>query len=74
MTHHYSLSYEKAYSVLIDDNQKLLEKSRDDDYSNFTFLGSWSNHYKSWKNSRNFQTLFLKYEDLEHDKLSLIHI
>ena len=39
MTHHYSLSYEKAYSVLIDDNQKLLEKSRDDDYSNFTFLG-----------------------------------
>ncbi len=68
MTHHYSLSYEKAYSVLIDDNQKLLEKSRDDDYSNFTFLGSWSNHYKSWKNSHNFQTLFLKYEDLEHDK------
>ena len=58
----------KGYSVLIDDNQKLLEKSRDDDYSNFTFLGSWSNHYKSWKNSHNFQTLFLKYEDLEHDK------
>ena len=69
MTHHYSLNYEQAYSKLINEKQTLLEKSTDGDYSNFTFLGSWSSHYKSWKNTKDFKTLFIKYEDLENNKL-----
>ena len=68
MTHHYSLSYDQAYLKLINEKQTLLEKSNDDDYSNFTFLGSWSDHYKSWKNSNEFKTLFIKYEELENNK------
>ena len=68
MTHHYSLSYEQAYKKLIDENASLLEKSREGDYSNFSFLGSWSSHFKSWKNCRDFKTLFVKYEDLENNK------
>ena len=69
MTHHYSLNYDQAYSKLINEKQTLLEKSSDGDYSNFTFLGSWSSHYKSWKNTNEFKTLFIKYEDLENNKL-----
>ena len=69
MTHHYSLNYEQAYLKLINEKQTLLEKSLDGDYSNFTFLGSWSNHYKSWKNTNEFNTLFIRYEDLENNKL-----
>ena len=68
MTHHYSLSYDQAYLKLINEKQTLLEKSNDDDYSNFTFLGTWSDHYKSWKNSNEFKTLFIKYEELENNK------
>tara|TARA_B100001250_G_scaffold374642_1_gene361607 strand:+ start:3981 stop:4913 length:933 start_codon:yes stop_codon:yes gene_type:complete len=68
MTHHYSLSYDQAITKLIDKNSSLLEKSFDHDYSNFTFLGSWSNHYKSWQNNKEFETLFIKYEDLENNK------
>ena len=68
MTHHYSLTYEQAYNKLTDENASLLEKSRDGDFSNFTFLGSWSSHYASWKNSKGFKTLFVKYEDLEDNK------
>ncbi len=68
MTHHYSLTYEQAYKKIIDENASLLEKSREHDYSNFTFLGSWSSHFKSWKNSKDFKTLFIKYEDLENNK------
>ena len=68
MKNHYSMSYDYAYSKLIDENASLLEKSRDNDHSNFTFLGSWKNHYKSWKMSKNFKTLFIKYEDLENNK------
>ena len=68
MTHHYSLNYDEAYKKLIDQNASLLERSLENDFSNFTFLGSWSSHYKSWKNSKDFETLFLKYEDLENNK------
>ena len=68
MTHHYSLNYDQAYKKLIDQNASLLERSLENDFSNFTFLGSWSSHYKSWKNSKDFETLFLKYEDLENNK------
>jgi hypothetical protein len=68
MKNHYSISYDYAYSKLIDENASLLEKSRDNDHSNFTFLGSWANHYKSWKTSKNFKTLFIRYEDLENNK------
>jgi hypothetical protein len=68
LTHHYSFNYEEAYLKLIDKNSQLLQKSSGNDYSNFTFLGSWSNHYKSWKNTNEFKILFIKYEDLEHNK------
>ena len=33
-----------------------------------TIIGSWSNHYKSWKNNLNFETLFIKYEEIENNK------
>ena len=69
MTHHYSLSYEDAFIKLINEKQTLLEKSTDGDYSNFTFLGSWSKHYKSWKNTNDFKVLFIKYEDFEDNKI-----
>jgi hypothetical protein len=68
ITHHYSLNYEKALENMLDEDCSLLEKSFDQDFSNFTYLNSWSNHYKSWKNNLNFETLFIKYEDLENNK------
>ena len=68
LTHHYSLSYENAYDKLMDDSSNLLEKTYENDHSNFTFLGSWANHYKSWKNYKDFKILFIKYEDLENKK------
>ena len=68
MTHHYSLNYEEAYKKLMDENGNLLEKSVDNDHSNFTFLSSWSKHYKSWKYCKDFEVLFIKYEDIEKDK------
>ena len=68
ITHHYSINYEKALDYMLDDDCSLLEKSFDQDYSNFTYLNSWSNHYRSWKNNKNFQILFIKYEDIKKNK------
>ena len=36
----------------------------DDKKFNFTLLGSWSDHYNSWKNYRGVKILIIKYEDL----------
>ena len=68
ITHHYSINYEKALDYMLDDDCSLLEKSFDQDYSNFTYLNSWSNHYKSWKNNKSFEILFIRYEDIKKDK------
>ena len=68
LTHHYSLEYSEALEQMIDENSSLLEKSHELDHSNFTYLNSWTNHYKSWKNNSNFEVLFIKYEDFETNK------
>ena len=67
-THHYSQNYDQALKFMLDKNSALIEKSVNEDYSNFAFLSSWSNHYKSWKNNLEFETMFIKYEDLENKK------
>ena len=55
---------------MLDENASLLQKTSNDDYSNFTHLNSWSNHYKSWKDTKDFKTLFIKFEDLEKNKFN----
>ena len=67
MCNHYSMSLNEMYSKMVDENASLSIKDSDGDLSNFSFLGSWSNHYKSWKNNFEFKTLFIKYEDLEEN-------
>ena len=71
LTHHYSLSYNSAFNYMIDENSSLMHKSHENDHSNFTFLSSWSKHYKSWIESKDFKILLIKYEDLENDKLNV---
>lgn len=65
LTHHYSINYETALKYMMDEKATLMQKSYDEDFSNFTYLNSWSNHYNSWKKAKDFKVLFLKYEDLE---------
>ncbi len=68
LTHHYSLNYEQALHHMTNEESSLLETTADDDYSNFTYLNSWANHYKSWKNNSIFKTLFVKFEDFQNNK------
>jgi hypothetical protein len=71
MCNHYSMNFNEAYNKMIDQNASLSLKNSDGDLSNFSFLGSWSNHYRSWKNNFEFRTLIIKYEDLEKDAYSV---
>ena len=67
MCNHYKMNFNEAFNKMIDEKASLSMKGSDGDFNNFSFLGSWSNHYKSWKNSFEFKTLFIKYEDLEEN-------
>ena len=68
MCHHYSFSLDYALEKMLDLNASLSEKASNGDCSNFTFLGSWAEHYKSWKNNKKFEVLIIKYEDLKDKK------
>ena len=67
MCNHYPMSLNEIYNKMIDKNASLSKKDSDGNLSNFSFLGTWANHYKSWKNNFEFKTLFVKYEDLEEN-------
>ncbi len=71
LTHHYSISYEQAFNYMKDENASLLQKSRENDHSNFSYLSSWSNHYRSWIETKHFEILFIKYEELEKNKVEV---
>ena len=68
MCHHYSFNLNQAYEILINNDASLSEKSVNGDCSNFTFLSSWADHYKSWKKTKKFKVLFIKYEELKYNK------
>ena len=64
---HFGLNVDKAFEFMTD-IQKGTSFKIEDDFSTYTFLSDWSNHYKSWAHSKNFRKLIIKYEDLEVNK------
>ena len=68
ISHHYSLDTEEAYNFIVN-KQKIISKSEwgSEDFGIATVLGSWSQHYKSWKNLKFAPILIVKYEDLIAD-------
>ena len=65
MSNHYQLNFDEALKFMIDEKKFLIDSNTPNNFGNFTFLNSWSNHYKSWMENKEFKTFFVKYEDLE---------
>ncbi len=70
---HYQMDYEKAFDFMIDKKSFIIQNSYDNDKSNFTFLGSWNDHYKSWFNIKEFKIMLVKYEDLQDNKYEIFY-
>ena len=49
--------FDEAYNFMV--NEKKYTKSDESDYSTYTHLSSWGNHYKSWATTKNFRKLNL---------------
>ena len=71
ISNHYSQTQEESFNFIINKNKMIM----DDDIGgkNFgvaTVLGSWSDHYKSWTNSKIAPIIIIKYEDLIKDTIN----
>ena len=66
--HHFSMTTEQALSFISNKQNMLVESDwGGEDFGIATILGSWSEHYKSWKNLKFAPVLIIKYEDLLKD-------
>ena len=55
--------------MLFSVHRNLRDKNDINDYTNYSFISSWSNNYNSWKISKNINKILIKYEDLESKRL-----
>ncbi len=70
---HYQIDYDEVFDFMIDNKSFIIQNSYDGDYSNFTYLGSWNNHYISWSSTKEFKTMLIKYEDLQENKYEIFN-
>ena len=74
LKNHYGFKdYNEALEFMTNKKKYIWDVRKEKDFSGFQFLGSWSNHYKTWIENTKFKTLLLKYEDLENDCYSTSH-
>ncbi len=67
IANHYQLTFDESLEFMTNKKKFLMKKNDPSNFGNFTFLNSWSEHYKSWLHTKQFNLLFIKYEDLEND-------
>jgi len=67
LKNHYDLGYEQSLDFMLNEKKYIYDIREKNDYADFHFLSSWSNHYKSWINNNLFKKMVIKYEDLEND-------
>ena len=68
LSHHFSLSISESYNFIINKNKILSgDEWGGKNFGISTVLGSWSDHYNSWKNIKFAPILIIKYEELLKD-------
>ncbi len=69
LSHHMGIDYEKTFEHLSSSYNFEYPSTGDKRYRK-TLMGSWSDHYKSWKNYKSCKILIVKYEDMLSDGLN----
>ena len=66
LENHYEMNHEEALKWIINSNKYIYDahKIKEDKYSNFQFISSWSMNYKSWNIQKKIPIKIIKYEDL----------
>ena len=66
LENHYEMHHEEALKWIINLNKYIYDvhKIKEDGYSNFQFISSWSMNYRSWNTQKKIPIKIIKYEDL----------
>ena len=66
LENHYEMNHEEALKWITNLNKYIYDvhKIKEDGYSNFQFISSWSMNYKSWRVQKKIPVKIVKYEDL----------
>ncbi len=66
LKNHYELNDDQALKWMMNENNYIYDvgKFKEDGYSDFQFLGSWSTNYKSWIIQKKIPIKIVKYEEL----------
>ena len=66
LENHYEMNHEEALKWITNLNKYIYDvhKIKEDGYSNFQFISSWSMNYKSWNIQKKIPVKIIKYEDL----------
>tara|TARA_X000000368_G_C22931172_1_gene667699 strand:+ start:128 stop:976 length:849 start_codon:yes stop_codon:yes gene_type:complete len=67
LKNHYEINYEDALNFMLNEKKFIYDYHNQNDYSDFQFISSWQQNYRSWINQTSFPVKIIKYEDL-HDK------
>ena len=62
----YEMDNDKAFKWMVNQNQYIydIHNFEKDGYSDFQFISSWDNNYRSWKLQKKIPVKIIKYEDL----------
>ena len=66
LKNHYELDIDQAFKWMKNENNYIydVQNFKNDGYSDFQFISSWSTNYKSWKVQKKIPIKIIKYEDL----------
>ena len=64
LKNHFEMNDSDALEFMLNKNKYTYNYHAENDYSDFQFISSWENNYKSWRNQKNIPVKFIKYEDL----------
>jgi len=68
ISNHYSIDIKESYNFISSKNKILSDnKWGSEDFGIIEVLGSWSDHYNSWKNIKFAPIIIIKYENLIND-------
>ncbi len=66
LKNHYELNSDQAYNWMLNEKNYIYDvhNFKEDGYSDFQFISSWSTNYKSWKIQKKIPIKIIRYEDL----------
>ena len=67
LKNHYNLNIKECLNFLMNDKNFICMKNKDLS-KGYTLILDWASNYLSWKNQKNINTIFIKFEDLVLDQ------